>query len=132
MEILRKPGPLTEDEWTVMRRHPALGAQVLSHLAGSNRLPMIVAFEHHQRFDTTGYPLSPWASPQHIVSRLACMADVYDAMTSRRVYKGAIPRRQVCAFAREESGRIFDPRFTRILDYMVERLNQDEEMEFAR
>ena len=132
VEIVQKPGPLTEDEWIVMRRHPALGAQVLSHLAGSNRLAMIVAFEHHRRFDMTGYPLSPRAGPQHIVSRLACVADVYDAMTSRRVYKGATPRRQVCAYVREESGRIFDPRFIRILDHMVQWLSHHGEGEFIR
>src|SRR3989441_8941862 len=72
-EILRKPGPLDEEEWQVMRRHPVLGADLLSRLPGSNRLPMIVAFEHHIRFDMRGYPSVPAGWTQHPISRLACV-----------------------------------------------------------
>jgi len=122
LEILRKPGPLSEEEWRIMRRHPLLGAEVLSRLSVANRLPMIVAFEHHMRFDRQGYPFLRDNWTQHPVSRLACVADVFDAMTSRRAYKKAIPSRNVCTYVREQAGLIFDPRLPRILDHMVERL----------
>src|SRR5574337_167746 len=87
LEVLRKPGPLDEEEWRLMRRHPVAGAEILSRLAVANRLPMIVAFEHHMRFDRQGYPALRDHRMQHPVSRLVCVADVFDAMTSRRAYK---------------------------------------------
>lgn len=105
-----------------MRQHPLLGAEVLSRLSVANRLPMIVAFEHHMRFDRQGYPFLRADWTQHPVSRLACVADVFDAMTSRRAYKSAIPSRNVCTYVREQAGMIFDPRLPQILDRMVERL----------
>ena len=124
LEILRKPGPLDEAEWGIMRRHPVLGADLLSRLAGSNRLPMIVAFEHHLRFDMRGYPSVPAGWVQHPVSRLACVADVFDAMTSRRAYKKAIPNADVRSYVRDESGRTFDPRLVRVLDLMLGQLDE--------
>jgi HD-GYP domain-containing protein (c-di-GMP phosphodiesterase class II) len=126
-EILRKPGPLSEEEWRIMRQHPLLGAEVLSRLSMANRLPMVVAFEHHMRFDRQGYPVLRENWTQHPVSRLACVADVFDAMTSRRAYKNAIPSRNVCAYVRDQAGLIFDPRLPRILDHMVERLRRGPE-----
>jgi HD-GYP domain-containing protein (c-di-GMP phosphodiesterase class II) len=122
LEILQKPGPLNEEEWQIMRRHPLLGAEILSRLSVANRLPMIVAFEHHMRFDRQGYPFLRENWTQHPVSRLACVADVFDAMTSRRAYKNAIPARNVCTYVQDQAGQIFDPRLPRILNHMVTRL----------
>jgi HD-GYP domain-containing protein (c-di-GMP phosphodiesterase class II) len=116
LDILRKPGLLDAEEWRVMCRHPVLGADLLARLPGSNRLPLIVAFEHHMRYDGKGYPFVREGWRQHPVSRLACLADVYDAMTSRRAYKKAIPLHQVRAFVRDEAGRTFDPRLVKVLD----------------
>jgi HD-GYP domain-containing protein (c-di-GMP phosphodiesterase class II) len=124
LEILRKPGPLDEEEWQIMRRHPVLGADLLSRLPGSNRLPMIVAFEHHIRFDRRGYPSVATGWAQHPVSRLACVADVFDAMTSRRAYKKAIPNTDVRGYVRDEAGRTFDPRLVRVLDLMLGQLEE--------
>ena len=76
LEVLRKPGLLDEEEWRIMRRHPVLGADLLARMPGSNRLPLIVAFEHHMRFDTKGYPFVREGWIQHPVSRLACVADI--------------------------------------------------------
>lgn len=56
LEVRRKPGLLHAEEWRIMSRHPILGAGLLARLPGSNRLPLIVAFEHHMRFDGEGYP----------------------------------------------------------------------------
>jgi len=125
LEILRKPGLLEEDEWRVMRRHPVLGADLLSRMPGSNRLPMIVAFEHHMRFDMKGYPFIREGWVQHPVSRLACMADVFDAMTSRRAYKKAIPTDHVRRYARDEAGNTFDPRLVVVLDQMLRAMREE-------
>jgi HD-GYP domain-containing protein (c-di-GMP phosphodiesterase class II) len=129
VEVLRKPGLLDPEEWAVMRRHPVLGADLLARLPGSNRLPMIVAFEHHMRFDGQGYPFVRGGWQQHPVSRLACLADVYDAMTSRRAYKKAIPIEQVRTFVQEEAGRTFDPRVVRVLDRMLRLLRESPAVE---
>jgi HD-GYP domain-containing protein (c-di-GMP phosphodiesterase class II) len=124
LEVLRKPGLLDAEEWRIMCRHPVLGADLLARLPGSNRLPLIVAFEHHMRYDGKGYPFVRDGWRQHPVSRLACLADVFDAMTSRRAYKKAIPVEQVRAFVRDEAGRTFDPRLVRVLDRTL-RLMRD-------
>jgi HD-GYP domain-containing protein (c-di-GMP phosphodiesterase class II) len=76
------------------------------------------------RYDGKGYPFVRDGWRQHPVSRLACLADVFDAMTSRRAYKKAIPVEQVRAFVRDEGGRTFDPRLVRILDRTL-RLMRD-------
>jgi HD-GYP domain-containing protein (c-di-GMP phosphodiesterase class II) len=124
LEVLRKPGLLDAEEWRIMCRHPVLGADLLARLPGSNRLPMIVAFEHHMRYDGKGYPFVREGWRQHPVSRLACLADVYDAMTSRRSYKKAIPVDQVRVFVRDEAGRTFDPRLVGVLDRMLRMMRE--------
>lgn len=116
LEVLRKPGLLDAEEWRIVCRHPIVGADLLARLPGPNRLPLIVAFEHHMRYDGKGYPRVQEGWRQHPVSRLACLADVFDAMTSRRAYKKAIPVDQVRTFVRDEAGRTFDPRLVRVLD----------------
>jgi len=129
LEVIRKPGLLDEDEWRVMRRHPILGADLLSRMPGANRLPMVVAFEHHMRFDGKGYPFVRGDWFQHPVSRLACLADVFDAMTSRRAYKKAIPTEAVCAYLRDEAGKTFDPRFVAVVERMVRTLRAEVPLE---
>jgi putative two-component system response regulator len=76
------------------------------------------------RYDGKGYPFVREGWRQHPVSRLACVADVFDAMTSRRSYKKAIPLHQVRTFVRDEAGRTFDPRLVRVLDRTL-RLMRD-------
>lgn len=119
LEVIRKPGILDEGEWRAMRRHPVLGADLLSRMPGTNRLPMVVAFEHHMRFDGKGYPFIRGDWFQHPASRLVCLADVFDAMTSRRAYKKAIPIESVCAYLRDDAGKAFDPRFVTAVERMI-------------
>jgi putative two-component system response regulator len=76
------------------------------------------------RFDTKGYPFIREGWVQHPVSRLACMADVFDAMTSRRAYKKAIPIDNVRAYVREEAGRTFDPRLVAVLDQLLQSIRE--------
>jgi HD-GYP domain-containing protein (c-di-GMP phosphodiesterase class II) len=125
LDVLRKPGLLDEAEWRIMRRHPVLGADLLARMPGSNRLPMVAAFEHHMRFDAKGYPFIREGWIQHPVSRVVCVADVFDAMTSRRTYKRAIPIENVCTFFRDEAGGMFDPRLVRAFEQILTRLRTD-------
>ena len=122
IELLRKTTALDELEWQSIRRHPSLGAEILSHVPSTNRISMITAFEHHMRFDQAGYPSIRKTRMQHPVSRLVCMADVFDAMTSRRAYKVAIPIEKVCSYTRNQSGRIFDPKMVHAMEVLLSQL----------
>jgi HD-GYP domain-containing protein (c-di-GMP phosphodiesterase class II) len=122
IEILRKTAALEEPEWQVIRKHPSLGAEILCHVPSTNRVSMITAFEHHMRFDKAGYPATRNNRMQHPVSRLVCMADVFDAMTSRRAYKTAIPIDKVCSYTRNQSELMFDPKMVHALETMLSQL----------
>jgi putative nucleotidyltransferase with HDIG domain len=122
IEILRKTEALEESEWQAIRKHPSLGAEILSHEPSTNRVSMIATFEHHMRFDQAGYPELRKPRMQHPVSRLVCMADVFDAMTSRRAYKVAIPIDKVCSYTRNQSERLFDPKMVHALETMLSQL----------
>ena len=122
IEILRKTTALEEPEWQAIRRHPSLGAEILCHAPSTNRVSMIAAFEHHMRFDQAGYPAIRKSRMQHPVSRLVCMADVFDAMTSRRAYKVAIPVDKVCNYTRNQSEKMFDPKMVHALEIMLSQL----------
>jgi len=122
VDILRKTTALEESEWQAIRRHPSLGAEILCHVPSTNRISMIATFEHHMRFDQAGYPALRKSTMQHPVSRLVCMADVFDAMTSRRAYKVAIPIDKVCSYTRSQSERMFDPKIVHALETMLSQL----------
>jgi putative nucleotidyltransferase with HDIG domain len=109
--ILNKPGKLEPDEWVVMKSHAELGHNML---AGSNRkilkVAAIIALEHHEKWDGTGYPNGKSGEDIHIFGRLTAIADVFDALGSDRVYKKAWPMDRIVEHMQQESGRHFDPR----------------------
>ncbi|HYC44878.1 MAG TPA: two-component system response regulator [Burkholderiales bacterium] len=114
--ILRKPGKLTADEFAVMKRHTALANEALGAaekmLGGSNnflRLAREIAHLHHEKWDGTGYPEGRAGEQIPVSARLMALADVYDALISRRVYKPPIPHDKAVAAIREGRGRHFDP-----------------------
>ena len=90
--ILLKPGPLTEQETTIMRRHPRIGHELLS---GSQsrfiQTGATVALRHHERYDGTGYPDGLVGEAIPLEARIVAVADVFDALTSDRVYRRALP-----------------------------------------
>lgn len=90
--ILKKPGPLTDPELTVMKRHTMLGAELLYNTKEITDFSRSVALHHHERFDGSGYQDFLSGGSIHLFARIAAVADVYDAMTSNRVYqKGMRP-----------------------------------------
>ena len=124
-EILGKPGPLSPDEFEAMKRHTLLGARLFSNPASEiDAAALEVALHHHQRFDGTGYPgrvADPFADTVSgnpplagndipLAARITALADVYDALVSRRVYKEPFPEEAALAVLTRESGRHFDPR----------------------
>ena len=109
--ILNKPGRLTIDEFEIMKQHAQTGYEMLKH---SKRLILksaaIVAHEHHEKYDGSGYPRGLKGEEIHIFGRITALADVFDALGSERVYKKAWSDEEIFAMFREESGKHFDPK----------------------
>ena len=105
--ILGKPGRLDPAEWEVMRRHPVLGAQIVAPFeffaAGA-----IIVRHHHERWDGSGYPDGLRGAAIPLGARIVAVADVYDALTSSRPYREALPHRAAIQILGEESGRTLD------------------------
>ncbi|HKV51568.1 MAG TPA: HD domain-containing phosphohydrolase [Gemmatimonadaceae bacterium] len=90
LDILNKPGSLTEDEWRTVCNHPWLGVLQLFQMRGQNDIPyraMVVAFEHHKKTDLTGYPRHVRPRELSIYSKVVAVSDAFDAATSRRAYQ---------------------------------------------
>jgi len=115
--ILQKDGPLTQDEWAEMRKHPEMGVTML----GDNVSFLIKAVvkQHHERFDGTGYPDGLEGESIHEFARIAAVADVYDAVTSERVYKAAAPPHEGVRIINEGAGTAFAPDVVEIFNRVV-------------
>lgn len=107
-EILQKPGPLTDAEWDVMRKHPELAYQMLSKIEYLEEA-IIIPYYHHERWNGSGYPhkLKEKDIPLH--ARLFAVVDVWDALSSDRPYRKKMPLNEVIDYLKKESGRLFDP-----------------------
>lgn len=108
--ILLKPGPLTDDEWTTMRGHSKMGADILKD--SSSKLISIgqtVAISHHEKWDGTGYPGRLRGEEIPLVGRIVAIADVFDALTSKRPYKKPFSLEKSYGIIKEGRGRHFDP-----------------------
>ena len=107
--ILENRSKLSDADVAVIRRHPIDSLHLLRETPGVGDLALVVAFEHHRRFDLSGYPVLPRPLPQHFASRLVALADAYDAMRSDRSYQREIPPEQALGILRQQSGKLFDP-----------------------
>lgn len=108
-EILSKTGELNEEEWALVRRHPADGARILEEADGVGPLAAIAAFEHHMRYDMSGYPASRMVRRVHPLCLLIQVANAYDAMVSERPYRTPMSRQQALAEMASGSGTAFEP-----------------------
>lgn len=107
--ILHKPGPLTEEEWVVMRRHPEDGRKFLERVA--YLLPALdVPYCHHESWDGSGYPRGLKGEEIPLTARVFAVVDAFDALTSRRPYREAWSEEDALSHIRTESGVHFDPR----------------------
>lgn len=113
--VLLKPGALTTEERRVIERHTVIGASTLESIrqrTGEDPLlnmSIDIALRHHERWDGTGYPDGVAGAEIPLAARLVAVADVYDALTSERVYKAAMPHDRACAIIRDGRGTHFDP-----------------------
>jgi len=106
--ILDKPGSLTEEEFAVIRRHPSDGMEILRPIPSLAKVLPIVS-QHHERFDGSGYPLGLQGNAISQHARITAVADVFDALTSERPYRGGWPRDEVLAYLSGNAGVQFDP-----------------------
>ena len=126
--ILQKPGKLDAQEWEIMKTHCEIGAKIIgateSELMLSSR---IVAQQHHEKWDGTGYPEGLAGDEIHIYARIVAIADVFDALVSERPYKKAWEVDAAVEHIKSESGKHFDPEvvdaFIKALPHIIEVMN---------
>ncbi|HZP48223.1 MAG TPA: HD-GYP domain-containing protein [Vicinamibacterales bacterium] len=113
LEVLNKPDKLTDDEFTIMKRHVVDGAEMLRETPDIPALAPVVAFEHHLRLDGTGYPDEVVRGSLNVGTMLCSIADVYDAMRSHRTYQQAFPTDRILAVLKRNDGTQFDQHLVR-------------------
>jgi HD-GYP domain-containing protein (c-di-GMP phosphodiesterase class II) len=106
--ILQKPGALDDAEFAAIKRHPTYGHELLVELGGFNDTVAHLVLDHHERLDGTGYPRGLRANQLGLETRILAVCDVYDALVSPRVYRGAWTREGALELLRAETGTAFD------------------------
>ena len=120
--ILKKPGKLLPDEMEVMKGHAHIGFDMLkSSKRAILKMSAIIAKEHHEKYDGSGYPLGLKGEEISIVARIVALADVFDALGSRRIYKEKWDTESILAFIKKERGKHFDPS---IVDLFFENIDE--------
>jgi putative nucleotidyltransferase with HDIG domain len=110
-EILQKPGKINPLEFARMAEHPVLGAKALRKMDCGSDLPLIVCFEHHIKYNGSGYPKIPNRGPLHPVSYMTQIADVYDALRTYRPYRKSLDIKTTLSIMEKGRGTEFEPRF---------------------
>jgi HD-GYP domain-containing protein (c-di-GMP phosphodiesterase class II) len=118
-DILLKQEPLTADEWEIIKSHTSEGADLLKRIQLVDQMPMIVAYEHHQRHDQEGYPHEEEGSEQHLFSKVVALCDAYDAMTTRRPFRREIRPDKAVAVLMQGRGKAYDPSLTKAFVAML-------------
>ena len=123
--VLRKPGKLTEEEFAVIKKHPEIGARIVSALPQlADLLPGIL--HHHENWDGTGYPHGLVGERIPLMGRILAVADAYDAMTSNRPYRDGMPRSRALEILSTNAGTQWDKQLVQaFLAIPVEQLNRD-------
>ena len=119
--ILKKPGPLTDHEFAVVKRHPEWGRELLGELGGFADTVRRLVLDHHERLVGGGYPRGIEADELQLDTRILTVCDVYDALISPRVYREAWTHEQAIALLREETGEAFDHRCVAALELVLAR-----------
>jgi putative two-component system response regulator len=108
--ILLKPGKLNAEEWAVMQQHTTIGGKILSGSDSSTlKTAEIIALTHHEKWDGSGYPNNLKGSDIPMPGRITAIADVFDALTSKRPYKDAFSMEKAFAIMKDGQGKHFDP-----------------------
>ena len=134
LEILNKPSPLIPAEWEVMKNHPSIGESILSafknetpHLSGTLKVAIDITSAHHECWDGSGYPKGLKGNQIPLPARIMSLADTYDALVSRRIYKNSWPHEEALNYILANKNIRFDPL---IVEAFV--LDQEEFIRIAR
>ena len=121
-DILKKPGKLTAKEWTIMKTHTDIGYTLFKDSDKPLlKTAAIIANEHHEKYDGSGYPRALKGEAIHIYGRITALADVFDALGSDRYYKKAWSDEKIFKLLKEERGKHFDPK---LIDLFFENLDK--------
>ncbi len=116
--ILKKPGKLTEDEMEIIRSHPSIGGEILKDFTAIEGISDGARY-HHERYDGNGYNEGLKGEEIPLFARIICVADCYDTMSSKRVYKNNHDKEYILKELKECSGKHFDPE---IVPYMIQMI----------
>ncbi len=122
--VLLKPGKLNAEEWEIMKGHTRIGRDIIGHYpAELITISGTIAWSHHEKWDGSGYPDGLRGEDIPVYARIAAVADVFDALLSRRPYKEPWPLEKAVQLIRDEAGRHFDPQMVKIFfDHLDEIL----------
>ena len=123
--VINKPGKLTKEEYEIIKKHPVIGADILSKTAELPRMVYGIRW-HHERYDGKGYPDGLSGRKIQEQARIIAVADAYDAMTSQRSYRDALPQEKVRQEIQNGRGTQFDPTFA---DIMLQMIDEDKQYE---
>ena len=122
-KVLQKPGKLDDEEWNVMRSHSFIGSQIIGSQENELlRIAGIVAYEHHEKWNGKGYPGGLNGEEINLFARIVAVADVFDALTSKRPYKDAWPDEKAINLIKEESGEHFDPNIVKAFEKTIDKI----------
>jgi putative two-component system response regulator len=116
--ILHKTGPLTEAEWDIMRKHPQIAIEMLEPIEYL-RPALAIPFNHHERWDGTGYPRGIKGEEIPLAARIFAVVDVWDALSSDRPYRKAWPYDKIVEHMRQQSGTHLDPKVVELFLQMM-------------
>ena len=126
--ILNKPGKFTPEEFEIMKNHSLYGSDIVENILGENtdehlvRISSDIAHFHHEKWDGSGYPEGLRGEEIPLCARIMAVADVFDALISRRVYKKEIPVEQAVTVLEEEAGSHFDPQIVDVFLRLREKI----------
>lgn len=117
--IINKPAKLTDEEYSIIKQHPIMGAEILENITEFPKL-ITGARWHHERYDGKGYPDGISGEKIPLEARIIAIADAYDAMSSRRSYRNVLPQSQIYSEVQKGKGTQFDPAFAEIMLSMID------------
>ena len=118
--ILHKPGPLTKEEWAIMRTHPDIGAHIVEGIPFLEETLPVIRY-HHEHWDGSGYPIGLSGKDIPFQARIFTVTDAYDALTSDRPYRNHIPDEDAMQYLRKQTGILFDPEIVAAFERLWEK-----------